>query len=245
MSKRTALIVPCYNEEKRLVPQHFLDFVLTSDSIDLWFINDGSTDGTWSLIQSMAAQKPGRIIARNLSENQGKAGAIRSCFQMVYETGTYTYVGYIDADLSAPLQEVLPLQEQIQKDLYYIVAGCRIKMAGRTIERTMMRHYFSRIFATYYSQLLDVHNYDTQCGLKLFQISFAINLFEKPFVSRWLFDLEIFLRAKILLGEEGYAKKIVEVPLQEWKEVGGSKLRWFDFFKAPWEVLKIYWRYRR
>src|SRR5690606_40568913 len=116
-------IVPCYNEEKRLVPQHFLDFVLTSDSIDLWFINDGSTDGTWSLIQSMAAQKPGRIIARNLSENQGKAGAIRSCFQMVYETGTYTYVGYINAALSAPLRYVLPLQEQIHKNRDYIVAA--------------------------------------------------------------------------------------------------------------------------
>lgn len=245
MQKRTALIIPCYNEEKRLKSQEFLDFAESSPHIDLWLINDGSQDATQKVIQDLAERLPGKIFARSLSENQGKAEAIRAGCQMIFETEKYDYVGYIDADLSAPLWEVLPLNELIQKDLYVIVAGCRIKMAGRQIERTLFRHYVSRIFATYYSQLLGVHNYDTQCGLKLFTVRFASQLFEKPFVSRWLFDLELFLRAQRSLGETGYARKVVEVPLQEWKEVGGSKLKWYDFVKAPLEVMKIYFRYRK
>lgn len=244
MPKRTALIVPCYNEEKRLKGQHFLEFVSGFENIDLWFVDDGSRDKTRQIIGQLAGEAPSRIFTEHLQVNSGKAEAIRTGCRVALATGRYAYVGYIDADLSAPLPEVVPLNELINEGRYLIVAGCRIKMAGRKIERTLIRHYISRIFATYYSQLLGVHNYDTQCGLKLFTGPFAATLFESPFVSRWLFDLELFLRAKILLGEDEYAGKVIEVPLYEWREIGGSKLKWHDFIKAPLEVLKIWFRYR-
>lgn len=244
MPKRTALIVPCYNEEKRLRGQQFLEFVSGVENIDLWFIDDGSRDSTFQIIGQIAGQSPSRVFTERLPVNSGKAEAIRTGCQAALATGRYDYVGYIDADLSAPLPEVVPLNELINEGRYLIVAGCRIKMAGRKIERTLIRHYISRIFATYYSQLLGVHNYDTQCGLKLFAGPFAARLFDSPFVSRWLFDLELFLRAKKLLGEEEYAGKVIESPLYEWQEIGGSKLKWHDFVKAPLEVLRIYFRYR-
>ncbi len=243
MPKRTALIVPCYNEEQRLKGQAFLQFLAETENIDIWFVNDGSSDGTQRIIDQLSESAPGRIFARGLSENRGKAEAIRAGVGMVLENGNYDYLGYIDADLSAPLGEVLPLNALILEDKHLIVAGSRVKMAGRNIRRTPMRHYISRIFATYYSQLLRVHNYDTQCGLKLFTSGFAGQLFATPFVSRWLFDLELFLRAKKLIGEPEYARKIIEVPLNEWCEVGESRLKWTDFIKAPAEVLKIYSRY--
>lgn len=245
MPGRTALIVPCYNEENRLNGQSFLKFVSEFENIDIWFVDDGSRDNTYQVIQKLAGRLPERIYTLQLTANCGKAEAVRAGCRHVLSDSRYNYVGYIDADLSAPLPEVVPLNELINEDRYLIVAGCRIKMAGRKIERTLIRHYISRIFATYYSQLLGVHNYDTQCGLKLFTGAFAARLFDSPFVSRWLFDLELFLRAKKLLGEEEYAQKVIEAPLYEWREIGGSKLKWHDFVKAPFEVLRIYFRYRR
>lgn len=245
MLKKTALIVPCYNEEFRLNTGEFLSFITSSEGIDLWFVDDGSKDRTFEIVNGMASQYPDRIFTVKLPENLGKAGAIRSCLRSLTESSQYDFLGYIDADLSAPIWEAIPLNDLIREEKHLIVAGCRVKMAGKKIERDLFRYYVSRIFATYYTQLLGVHNYDTQCGLKFFTAPFAAKLFHAPFESRWLFDLELFLRARIFLGEEAYSQRIVEVPLNEWKEIGGSKLKVFDFIKAPFEVLKIYARYRK
>lgn len=245
MFPKTALIVPCYNEELRLNTGQFLSFAANSQGIDLWFVDDGSQDKTFEIIREMSLQQPEKIFATQLPENKGKAGAIRSCLLSLVNQNQYDYIGYIDADLSAPIGEVVALHELIREGRHLIVAGSRVKMAGRAIERNLLRYYISRIFATYYSQLLDVHNYDTQCGLKLFTVPFASKLFEAPFESRWLFDLELFLRAQILLGKEAYASQVFEMPLMQWREIGGSKLKLLDFIKAPVEVLKIYHRYRK
>jgi dolichyl-phosphate beta-glucosyltransferase len=245
MSENTALIVPCYNEELRINANEFLSFISNSSGIDLWFVDDGSKYKTFEVIQGLADQHPERIFAVKLSENKGKAEAIRTCLLSIAKDDRYQYIGYIDADLSAPIHEVIALNTLISEGRHLIVAGSRVKMAGRKIERNLFRYYISRIFATYYSQLLGVHNYDTQCGLKLLTTPFASKLFEAPFESRWLFDLELFLRAQIALGEEAYSRQVFELPLNAWKEIGGSKLKLFDFIKAPIEVLKIYNRYRR
>ena len=80
--------------------------------------------------------------------------------------------------------------------------------------------------------------------MKIFEQQFAAQLFAQAFVSNWFFDIELFLRARNILGQEQYALKIAEEPLQEWREVGGSKLKLSDFIKAPFEVLKIYSKYK-
>lgn len=117
-------------------------------------------------------------------------------------------------------------------------------LAGKHIKRNIWRHYFSRVFTTYYANLLNLHNYDTQCGLKIFHHSIIPILYEETFLSKWLFDLELFLRIKKHLGEKEYFNKVHEVPLNQWVEIPGSKLKFSDFFKAPFEVLKIRKHYK-
>lgn len=239
-----SFVVPCYNEASRLKGSAFLSFAEAHPEIDLWMVNDGSIDATWTVIQNLEIESRGRIKALNYPENSGKAEVIRKAILHISLEHTPDYIGFIDADLSAPLQEILVLTSQIEQQQYKIVAGARIKMVGRNIVRKASRHYFGRIFATYQDYLLQLGNYDTQCGLKLFQTDFVKKIFADPFSSSWFFDIELFLRAKKILGREGYAQMIAEVPLNEWMEVGGSKLKMTDFLKAPFEVLKIYWRYR-
>lgn len=240
---KIAIIIPCYNEEQRLQSEQFVAFAKAHEPLDLWFVNDGSKDNTLGMLQRIAQALPGRLLVHDLVTNRGKAEAIRQAIIFLANKG-YDYIGFLDADLSAPLEEVVPLAEIITQQQLLIVAGARVKLVGKSIHRSPLRHYMGRIFATYYDTLLKLRNYDTQCGLKIFERKFATELFAEPFVSNWFFDIELFLRARIAIGKEQYGKRIAEVPLSEWKEIKGSKLKMTDFAKAPFEVLKIYFKYK-
>ena len=244
IDNKIAIIIPCYNEEHRLRVDQIRSFLANHQGTDLYMLNDGSSDGTLGLLNTLSDEFPSSVFVHDIVQNVGKAEAIRLGVQRLCAQGQYQYVGFIDADFSAPLVELVPLIYKMQQHNLLMIAGSRVKLLGRDIQRSMLRHYFGRIFATYYSTILQLPNYDTQCGLKIFEQQFAAQLFAQAFVSNWFFDIELFLRARNILGQEQYALKIAEEPLQEWREVGGSKLKLSDFIKAPFEVLKIYSKYK-
>jgi len=100
-------------------------------------------------------------------------------------------------------------------------------MLGYDIERSAVRHYLGRVFATAASVILKARVYDTQCGAKLFRVGAALQAaLGDPFPDRWSFDVELL--ARLLYPPPGVPPvapdQIVEVPLTEWRDVGGSKL---------------------
>lgn len=95
--------------------------------------------------------------------------------------------------------------------------GSRILRCGSIIERSSIRHYLSRIFATVISYYLGVKTYDSQCGAKLFKTELAKDIFNREFITNWIFDVEIYLRIN-------NHHSIVEYPLSEWKDIAGSKV---------------------
>ena len=242
---KLALIIPCYNEENRLDSQVFLDFSLANSNIDLWFVNDGSTDKTLDLLQILINKNRDQLYLHSLKNNQGKAEALRETILKIGSLNKYQNIGFIDADLATPLNETLFFLDEMKKNSgLLITAGCRINIVGKNVTRKPIRHYLSRIFVTYYFQFLKIPNYDAQCGIKLFESNFAIQLFEKPFISKWMFDIEFFVRAMKILGKEKYQLQIKEIPLNNWSEKDGSKLRIASFLLAPLEVIKIYFKYK-
>jgi len=96
------------------------------------------------------------------------------------------------------------------------VFGSRIYMLGSNIRRSAMRHLVGRSFATLFSLLFGIKSYDSQCGAKLFRHEAATQAFAAPFVTRWLFDVELQLRLR--------DRRLIECPLREWTDRGGSKL---------------------
>ncbi len=240
------IVVPCYNEEHRLDPRSFINFTGGEYRVDFCFVDDGSTDGTRSVLDSLAASDPSRFSVIALEENSGKAEAVRRGIFEVAGQGT-DLVGFWDADLATPLSELpLFLAVLVEKPQVEMVYGARVRLLGRSISRNPARHYFGRVGATLISRSLGLAVYDTQCGAKLFRANDTIReIFSRPFLSKWIFDVEILARFVELRGPDAAARAIYELPVRIWNDVRGSKVRSWDFLRALRELWKIRRAYRK
>ncbi len=237
MQKKTMLVVPCFNEEDRLHPQTFIDALDRDPSLHWLFVDDGSKDRTAVIIESMKAQFPERIFLHQLSKNSGKGEAVRQgLVQAVEHQATLT--GYYDADLATPMDEVFRLMKIFERQQVKVLLGARVFLLGRNIDRKRWRFWLGRCFALIASQMLKLKVYDTQCGMKLISnFDKFEQCIEKPFVSSWLFDVELIQR---MLTEGGLElTDFFEEPLRAWTDVGGSKVKAKAFLVALLDLVKI------
>jgi len=244
----TALVVPCYNESGRLHPGEFLEFLGGHPQVHLFMVDDGSTDGTWTVLEAMKARARSRVTTVRLDRNRGKAEAVRRGMLKALEDGqsperSFDLVGYWDADLSTPLATVpLFMEEFAEWPDCRLVMGSRVRLLGRRIVRRPLRHYLGRVLATLASLSLDLPVYDTQCGAKLFRAGGDLRaVLSRPFSDPWVFDVEILARLKALWGAEA-ENRIIELPLPAWEDVGGSKIRLRDGVRAAVSLLLIWLR---
>ena len=234
------IVIPCYNEAQRLHVGEFAHTLDNNANIDFCFVDDGSVDKTLELINGLRTGREDRVFALQLPTNQGKSEAVRRGILHVLEKHDYGVVGYWDADLSTPLTELPRLLELFSaNDHYIMLSGCRVRRLGANIQRYWYRHYLGRVFATVVSLMLKLQTYDTQCGAKLFRSPYGASVFEKPFVSSWFFDVELFFRIVQILGRSVAADRILEAPLNACSEKKGSKLKLGDYLHVPVDLLRI------
>jgi dolichyl-phosphate beta-glucosyltransferase len=234
------LVVPCYNEERRLDSNAFVAFA-RSGRATLLFIDDGSTDGTAAVLQAIQEAVPERVRIVRLAENRGKAEAVRQGLQRGLESGA-RIVGYADADLSTPFSDLARLLDVTEGGTASVVLGSRVALLGASIERNPFRHYIGRVFATAASLTLDLPVYDTQCGAKCFRASAALRAaVDEPFLSIWAFDVELI--GRLLVGTAGNpplsVADLIEIPLRRWRDVGKSKVSTWGMAQAVIDLLRI------
>ena len=124
------LVVPVYNEASRLDPAPWLEFLAADRSRALIFVDDGSRDGTPTVLETIRAAAPAQISILGLPENRGKAEAVRHGMVQAL-AATVRYAGFIDADLSAPLSEVSLLQVELDaRPAVWAAFGSRVRATG-------------------------------------------------------------------------------------------------------------------
>lgn len=240
------LVIPCYNEERRLPVEELRRFSLPGARVEIFLVNDGSRDGTLRVLQSLAAEDPRKFTVLDLERNSGKAEAVRRGIVAAMEKNP-DLVGFWDADLATPLREltdfflIFAARPEIE-----MVFAARVRLLGREISRNPRRHYVGRVGATLISSSLGLAVYDTQCGAKLFRVNDAMReIFARPFISRWIFDVEIIARLVRQRGRDAAARAIYELPIKAWHDVKGSKVRSTDFLRALRDLWRIHRAYRR
>ncbi|WP_040281128.1 glycosyltransferase family 2 protein [Psychroserpens damuponensis] len=202
MDYKFTIIVPVYNEEENMerLEKELLDYLKSSSILTkILIINDGSTDGSQILIETIC-EKYSNFDFILFKNNQGLSTALKAGFDSV----TTALVGYIDADLQTAPKDFNLLLEHIND--YDLVTGVRqhrkdrfIKNASSTIANSI-RRLFTK-------DGMD----DTGCPLKVMQTNYAKRI---PMFK----GLHRFLPAMILL-QNGTVKQI---PVQHFPRIAGT-----------------------
>lgn len=236
MPEGTLLVVPCYNDVARLseflpelvggLPGRFR--VLVSD--------DGSEEGEREALRELVGGLAGGGVGVEVvfaERNTGKGGAVMRGWG---RGEGCDLLAFVDADGAVGVGEVVRAEEFLRSgegEGVSALFGSRVKMLGRTVERSLGRHLSGRVFATLVSSLGGVPAYDTQCGLKIVRRGALERIGGYLECEGFAFDVELCL----LLRRAGLA--IVEFPV-DWRDVPGSKVSLVrDAWRMAWEVVRI------
>jgi len=248
MQHIVCLVIPCYNEAYMLpqLRENYLSFLDDSTDVILCFVNDGSKDNTLNILEDLKKSAPNKIEILSYNDNQGKAEAVLRGMVHCNEKFEHNYIGYLDADLATSLSEAMRVKNiLVNNPELSFVFGSRIAKLGSTIERSYFRFFVGRIIATIISKILALPVYDTQCGCKVFRKETSQKLFVEPFISKWLFDVELFFRMYQAYGKQEAIKKMKEIPLDAWIDPGDSKVSFTYFFKLWFDLRRINKEYKK
>ena len=220
-----SLVVPCFNEAGRFDLDYW-KALLQIDGIRWVFVDDGSTDETFKLLNRVGSPPQVAVLRRAL--NGGKSEAVRmGMLKELQETFALDLagVGFIDADGAFEADDIASIVsrhlELARNGTVDATWSARVALAGRHIHRRAVRHYVGRLASTLLSAGGNESPYDTQSGFKVFANQPELGrVLETPFQTRWLFEWEMMIRWNEMFGQ---AMRIWEEPLSSWHEVSGSK----------------------
>ena len=216
MTRSISIIIPAYNEEKRLPGslRLIIDYLRRGGwpFAEILVVDDGSTDDTVQVAEQARAAYPNLRVLRNPG-NRGKGYAVRH--GMLESRGEWAL--FSDADLSTPIEEVEALWQAIQRDSAQIALGSRAlnrKLIG--VHQSFFRENVGKLFNLGMWLATGLPFRDTQCGFKLFETAAAREVFRRQMLYGLGFDVEVLFIARRL----GYRE--VEVPVR-WDNVEGTK----------------------
>jgi len=243
--KMIAIIVPCFNEEKRMDISRWQTIVNRFAGCHWVFVNDGSSDNTSLLINKLTGQN---VYQLDLPTNHGKGNAIRAGLLYIINPSPLTLIaeldfsriGYIDSDGAFDTLDIELLLTAAEEKIelvpaYNVVIGSRVKLAGRQIERKRARHYLGRLISTFVCQGWEEAPYDTQSGFKIFGLDSSFREAVKtPFRTSWFFDIELLLRL-----DASDSLRIWEVPLMKWEDIGESSIKVSKYLSICRQIITI------
>jgi len=158
-----SIVIPLLNEEDSLEELFSrIDKVCTTNdlSYEIWFVDDGSTDLSWSIIENMKVQYP-QIHAIKFSRNYGKSQALHAAFERTNGDVVIT----MDADLQDFPEEIPELYNMVIHDNYDIVSGWKKKR----FDNVMTKNIPSKLFNAAARKVSGVYLHDFNCGLKAYK----------------------------------------------------------------------------
>ena len=227
-----SVIIPTYNEEKRLTGtlQSINDY-LSRQSYDyeILVVDNGSTDKTAQIVRNLADQIKGLKLIEG-SASRGKGFAVKK--GMLMAKGDFRI--FTDADNSTSIDQIEKMWPEFKKG-YDVVIGSR-DVEGAVLDPPqpwIRDKILGKGFKLYRKIILGLWGIqDTQCGFKCFTKKATEEIFPRCKIIHFAFDAEVLIIGKSL----GY--KIKEIPVY-WKNDPESKVNFKSIIKMAIDLIKI------
>jgi dolichyl-phosphate beta-glucosyltransferase len=230
-----SVIVPAYNEAKRIAPTlTAIDDYLTAQPFtwEIIVVLDGSKDNTGEVVREFADGKA-NIHCIDRRENRGKGYTVRQ--GMLAAQGEIRL--FTDADNSTDISHFDKMQPYFANGADVVICSRDHKdVAGA--QQAVPQPFLKRVLGNAGNlliQLLAVPGiWDTQCGFKAFRETAVQKIFAVALIDRWGFDIE----ALALARHFGYPIKVVPA---YWVDQEGTHVRFSDYFRTIKEAFEVRW----
>lgn len=234
--KDCIVIIPTYNEKENIAD--IIPYTLNlSDRFEVLIIEDGSPDGTASIVRELMQKFPDRI---HMIERTGKLGlgtAYITGFKWAIEKG-YSYIFEMDADFSHPPEKLLELLDACENKGAYLSVGSRYVKGGSVVNWPFDRLFLSWVASKYVRLVTGMRIKDTTAGFVCYrkEILEKINFNKIKFVG---YAFQIEMKFAVWLTE----LKVIEVPITfKDREAGTSKMHGGIIKEAVIGVLQMKWQ---
>ena len=207
-----SVVIPAYNEEKRIEPtlKRAINYLRSHfDNYEIIVVDDCSTDNTNNIVSKY---KKNNVKSLRNKKNKGKGYSVKHGIQ----NAKYSLVLFSDSDLATPIEELGKFMHHI-KEYDIVIASRNMKESNIKVKQPLCRQLMGKTFPLLVNLIALRGFKDTQCGFKLFKTDIAKKVVSLQTFERFSFDVEILFIAKKL----GY--KIKEVPVV-WIDKEGSKV---------------------
>ncbi|MGH9627390.1 MAG: dolichyl-phosphate beta-glucosyltransferase [Bryobacteraceae bacterium] len=230
--RSVSIVIPAYNEEQRLPGS--LDEVLNYAQsrrfsfVEILVVDDGSTDKTAAVVESVASRHPSVRLLRN-SGNRGKGFSVKH--GMLEARGDW--ILSTDADLSAPIDQLdMLLKVALDRNVDVVLGSRALDRSLIGVHQSASREYAGRVFNLIMRLITGLPFKDTQCGFKLYSRKAARQIFPRQRLDGFGFDVESLFLA-LQLGFDA-----IEVPVR-WNNVEGTKVTLYQGLNSFLDPLRV------
>ncbi|MBO4370630.1 MAG: glycosyltransferase family 2 protein [Paludibacteraceae bacterium] len=220
------VIVPLYNEAESL-PELYAWIKRVVDTANLSheiiFVNDGSTDDSWNVIRSLAAQDTA-VKGIRFRRNYGKSPALYHGFKAAQGNVVIT----MDADLQDSPDEIPELYRMIVEDGYDLVSGWKQKRYDPKLTKNLP----SKLFNATARRVSGIHNlHDFNCGLKAYRLEVVKNIEVYGEMHRYI---------PFLAKNAGFTKIGEKVVQHQPRKFGVSKFGFSRFVNGYLDLISLW-----
>ncbi|HRO09330.1 MAG TPA: glycosyltransferase family 2 protein [Saprospiraceae bacterium] len=219
-----SVVIPLYNEEESLTELHdWIVRVLHKNgySYEIIFIDDGSNDKSWEVIQKLHQSNP-NVHAARFQRNYGKSAGLNVGFEMSKGNVVIT----MDADLQDSPEEIPELYKMIHEEGYDLVSGWKKIRHDNTFTKNLP----SKLYNSVNRMISGIQLHDMNCGLKSYKSDVIKNIEVYGEMHRYI---------PVIAKWSGYSKIGEKVVQHQARKYGVSKFGLSRFIYGPLDLLTI------
>ncbi|MFZ8836965.1 MAG: glycosyltransferase family 2 protein [Flavobacteriales bacterium] len=217
-----SIVVPLFNEEESLRElKGWIDKVLSGRAYEIIFIDDGSRDGSWQVVQEIAQADPARVVGIRMAKNYGKSAGLHLGFGSAKGKVVVT----MDADLQDSPEEIPELERKILEEGFDMVSGWK-KKRHDPISKTIPTRLYNA--ATRWVSGIQLHDFN--CGLKAYRLEVVKAIELQGEMHRYI---------PILAKSAGYDRIGEQVVQHQARKYGSSKFGMERFINGFLDLMTI------